>query len=401
METSTAFQTSTNPYQYQPLSEEAGEVRLLILLPGPFSSRPHVELQNMIFEEGHPKEFEALSYTWGSEKDPCGISVGPDLDTLAVTQNLAEALLYLRYEDKPRILWIDAICVNQKDLAERSSQVKRMADIYRNASRVIVWLGPESEDSSIAFDAFNRICSNVRVDWAKYSMSPISGNTLLPLDEFQLFSIQNLLSRSWFERLWIWQEIRLGSANSIVICGSQIIPWNNIRDSVHYLFVNPIVDISSSGEAFAKSISSVFQLCDYSRSPDFIFLLNQTKKCKCSDPRDKGFALLSLLTKHQGIQPDYTKSLTEVCQDAALSIIACTCDLEVLAAVELDQEGLDMPSWVLNWSHKRVSEPLNHHSYNAGTVWLLDNIRVHFQSSILQVTGVSVSQFNLPLPAQL
>ena len=68
-----------------------------------------------------------------------------------MTRNLAEALQYLRYENRPCVLWIDAICVDQNNIPERGHQVVRMAAIYPQASRVVVWLGPERDDSALAF----------------------------------------------------------------------------------------------------------------------------------------------------------------------------------------------------------------------------------------------------------
>jgi hypothetical protein len=75
----------------------------------------------------------------------------PPAATLQVGQNLWSALRYIRRPEKSRVIWIDAICINQNDDDdERGEQVKRMADIYRWASRVVVWLGLPSNKSSLA-----------------------------------------------------------------------------------------------------------------------------------------------------------------------------------------------------------------------------------------------------------
>lgn len=82
-------------------------------------------------------EFEALSYTWGSMEDPSAVLVGrTGSSTVQITRNLAVALPYLRNENEPRMLWIDAICVDQQNLEERSQQVQRMADIYCKLSGI-------------------------------------------------------------------------------------------------------------------------------------------------------------------------------------------------------------------------------------------------------------------------
>ena len=107
-----------------------------------------------------PPEFEpkydALSYTWGSPKDPVTAYI-PDCDVsqhhrmkFPIGQNLACALRHLRHPDRPRSIWIDAICINQNDIEERNAQVKRMGLIYSLAQQVVIWLGPEGNDSGHA-----------------------------------------------------------------------------------------------------------------------------------------------------------------------------------------------------------------------------------------------------------
>jgi hypothetical protein len=133
---------AVTPYQYTPLNEEAQEIRLLTILPGNFSSHIRVCLHITLFTKETELKFEALSYCWGSQVDTVDIFVGEQGNqTIKVTQNLAHALPCLRYSHKPRKIWIDAICVNQQDPEERSSQVKRMADIYSMASQVccVAW----------------------------------------------------------------------------------------------------------------------------------------------------------------------------------------------------------------------------------------------------------------------
>jgi hypothetical protein len=172
--------TPTDPYQYAPVDQEAQSIRILTILPGPLSSNVFVKLQEQPFPfpPGEKLDFEALSYTWGSTHDRAKIYHKDD-DTnssnmMHVTRNLAEALEHLRYEDRPRVFWIDAICVDQTDVVERNYHVGRMAHIYPTASRVIVWLGLESEDSDAAIELLKPLKSKVLIDWASTSMRPAS-----------------------------------------------------------------------------------------------------------------------------------------------------------------------------------------------------------------------------------
>ena len=105
----------------------------------------------------HPA-YEALSYAWGEADFAYEVSVGSS-SSLAVSTNLHEALQRLRRADAKRTMWIDAICINQIDVAERSSQVGKMREIYRGAEQVVVWVGEESENSTRAID-FLRVLGN-------------------------------------------------------------------------------------------------------------------------------------------------------------------------------------------------------------------------------------------------
>ena len=89
--------------------------------------------------------YEALSYTWGDPLDTRTVMLKDQ--PFQVTKNLEAALRNLRHrlihgtKSNDRVLWIDAICINQTDIQERNVQVRRMLDIYKSATRVVIWLG--------------------------------------------------------------------------------------------------------------------------------------------------------------------------------------------------------------------------------------------------------------------
>ncbi|KAM3074495.1 hypothetical protein ACMFMG_002702 [Clarireedia jacksonii] len=106
-------------------------------------------------------DYEALSYEWGgvNEKTNHTISVidpdkalGEGVSSLSIRENLFHALKHLRYVDKCRRLWVDAICINQEDLQERGREITKMARIFSLAYRTIVWLGRASKDSDLAIE---------------------------------------------------------------------------------------------------------------------------------------------------------------------------------------------------------------------------------------------------------
>lgn len=143
-------------YAYQPLgSMSTLSTRLVRLLPA--EDLEDIQLVIECVELDNCVSYEALSYCWGDASVKTTIRC--EGGALHVTKNLKAALLYLRNRTAERLLWIDAVCINQADLQERSQQVGIMRDIYRNASGTIVWLGEESQNSGLGIE----LCEKLRV----------------------------------------------------------------------------------------------------------------------------------------------------------------------------------------------------------------------------------------------
>lgn len=177
-------------YCYTRLS--ANQIRLLRLMPPPENeSIERAELQCEVFAYSLHSEcrgthqYEALSYTWGGEKKPCSILIGGQ--RLVVTENLHAALLRLRRRSLERIIWVDAICINQTSEEERSQQVQLMAIIYSKAYCVIVWLGEIADDVEGA------------LKYIQYAANKKS----YQLSTKDVAVVLNLLQRQWFQRIWV------------------------------------------------------------------------------------------------------------------------------------------------------------------------------------------------------
>jgi hypothetical protein len=114
-------------HPYTPLNASRDEIRAIVLEPsGSFKAKVscrlvHRSLDCMV-------AFEALSYTWGDSRDKRPISLNDG--EFMVMKNLDTALRYLRCTYDERVIWIDAICINQDDITERNQQVAKMRDIY-------------------------------------------------------------------------------------------------------------------------------------------------------------------------------------------------------------------------------------------------------------------------------
>ncbi|KAE9374876.1 HET-domain-containing protein, partial [Stipitochalara longipes BDJ] len=169
-----------------------GEIRLLHLQPG--GQEDPIEC-DLIHSGQHTESYEALSYMWGPPSPCQAITVNGV--ACSVRQNLFAALQSLRNRREMRVLWVDALCINQDNIPERSAQVAMMSRIYRAAAKVLVWLGPASIDSHIAFEYVDECRRWIQANLRVCEM----------ISEEQEIAFMSILERDYWRRVWIIQEI--------------------------------------------------------------------------------------------------------------------------------------------------------------------------------------------------
>jgi hypothetical protein len=128
---------------YDPL--EHSQIRILRLAPGKKGDTLVGVLLLADFEDKFI-EYDALSYMWGDPTPTDTLLLSNR--ALRISNNLATALRHLRYTEKPLMIWVDAICINQEDIGERSSQVSLMRRIYTSANTVRVWINEPAVDAN-------------------------------------------------------------------------------------------------------------------------------------------------------------------------------------------------------------------------------------------------------------
>jgi hypothetical protein len=129
-------------YEYVPLRKPRS-IRLLEIFPGTEPTAIHCRIQEVSLDD--PPSYHAVSYVWGSSKLEKRIRIGSSV--LMVTNNCYRVLSSLRKKNLPRFCWIDACCIDQASMDERSLQVGMMGDVYSMATQTIVWLGDADFDS--------------------------------------------------------------------------------------------------------------------------------------------------------------------------------------------------------------------------------------------------------------
>jgi hypothetical protein len=166
-------------------------------------------------------EYEALSYCWG--KPIFDRPLQCDDQILPITSNLESALRHLRYPDKERYLWIDALCINQHDDKEKADQVQHMFTIFSKAKMVVAWLGPQTHDTFLAL-----LLGEYWVEFQREfrDLDHGHGSACLGRVARAYSGLLDLCSRPWFQRTWIRQEA-FGARKLILQCGTLHTHWSS------------------------------------------------------------------------------------------------------------------------------------------------------------------------------
>jgi hypothetical protein len=318
-------------YGYQPIDLGGRSIRLLRLLRGYLTDDIQCNLFEGWVEGGIP--YEALSYTWGGTKKEAKITV--DKSVMHVTLNLYEVLQHLRFKDKDRILWIDAICIDQDNQEERGHQVQQMGRIYKEAEQAVIWLGQGTRETDLIMDSMKQLHDNIikiEGDWrrlAQFQMKPCRAGWRE--------GMELILRRPWFRRIWILQEIANARA-AIVFCGNKSVSARTFTHVPSLLGLQPdthcqaVLDIMpglSRKESWWKD------------KRDLYTLLVKFRNSEATDERDIIYALLGIssdIYQSDFLLPDYTKSLEQVIRDTTLFL---------LFHKKLDSSLYKFPNWTL------------------------------------------------------
>jgi hypothetical protein len=222
---------------YKLLNGACREFRRLILRPGEPRDPIICSLDTSSLDDG--PEYEALSYVWGQDMAPDHLSL--EGTTMPITSNLDVALRHLRLPAEPRMLWVDALCINQNDLDERAEQVRLMHTIYGTASTVLVWLGAAADGSDDAMRSIDRFD---KAYWQTY--------------EFQL-QFMRVLYRPWFTRIWVVQEFVLGKKDPKFGCGNIWVHWISFITAWAHFRDNLGVVAARHKAAYRKALLETFE----------------------------------------------------------------------------------------------------------------------------------------------
>lgn len=308
---------------------------------------------------------EALSYAWGTAPTQTPIYI--DGRPLDIRPNLEGALRHLRLPTQARRLWVDAVCIDQSNVDERTRQVKYMRFVYKYATRVIVWLGPWKPGVERGFELAKMMAEKMATKpTSSEAERQIAFLTMLSSAPETFASLNDIFEREYFERNWCLQETVV-SASSIVKCGDFEMDFFDLIITTAPFFA------AKRGLMGSKNTLEFWYLISLARSPpaklnpggegplgSLLTLLAETRRFKATDPRDKIFSLLGIsnegsnvdFQRDNNLQPSYRKDVVEVYRDLARFYIAKEPqELDVLSHVQHtnDLTGGSFPSWVPKW----------------------------------------------------
>ena len=222
----------------------------------------------------------AISYVWGETTTAKEMLLNGRIFEVK-TKNLWLALRNLQVlcrENKlpSLVMWIDAVCIDQMNIDEKSSQVEHMHLVYKHASAVIVWLGVPNLDSDKAFEFINQIEKDIRANQGtseeELAVTLADAALLASTKHFMSIdyilawvALHNLLSRPWWTRSWTLQEVVMGKTVA-VLCGTQLASW-------------PVVHLAS------RTAALTYQDVQNLRSIELLKPSNDPTRVLCEWPR--------------------------------------------------------------------------------------------------------------------
>lgn len=363
---------------YKSLSKTDHEIRLLKILPDSGSGFVECELLPAVSLATVHNQYLALSYCAGSAKDTKPIKVnGVNSNVFA---NLHHALTRVRdywetHAELPEfLLWVDQICINQFDLAERSHQVGFMRDIYQSAKRTLVCLSTsETDGEGMRWLAeLKERVAQAKIDDITHFITEKSDT-----EEFAkgLAGFYDIATSPWWGRAWVIQEFMV-STHVTFLYGWYAMPHGDFSE-IALRCCRAIIRLYA-GEYPKTRLTKQLEGSRYSKdflwlsrrvknmltvrrkestATDLVRLLLHTRYCRASDRRDKIYSVLGLVNSGYGIMPDYSpeNDVPKLLVETTRRIIAFEDSLSILSNLDSPQGILkdrgQLPSWVIDWIH--------------------------------------------------
>jgi hypothetical protein len=275
-----------------------------------------------------------------------------------VTMNLYEALVQMR-EHNILTIWVDAICINQLCEEEMDVEVKRMFDIYEHASEVAVWLGTEADKSNLVMDGLSAGKDGSLIDYDRFQYKTLDVDFRYAVDQF--------LTRPYWRRAWIVQEIAAGTRVQLY-CGDQIVPWENIESLSREWRCN-VTNVLQGNEMEetgyippARLLYAVREQSprqNRSKTLSLLQMLAKTSYAQATKPHDKVFSLLGLSYDWEDYlaEPNYKTPIDVLCRQMTRQLIYKEGNLDIILLGPKVRRPSALPSWCPNYFDFATESP--------------------------------------------
>lgn len=362
---------SDEPFSYQPLRNS--KIRL-IKLKKRLTRHEAIscELADFSLDE---KPYVALSYVWGSREGNMEIAVNGR--RLSVTQNLFDALLQLEESSSSLLeslglassellVWIDAICIDQKNMDEKSREVSRMEKIYSSAHVTLVWFGSSKPLHPAGARLLHKMATSI-ADHLSEASDPSEQDTSrlnvkIQFKEGYHEVIRDIFSQmvinEWFDRVWVVQEYALSQRDPQALWGDMLFPMRSL--AVIAKGFRGVPELVGTRFSMMEGIrrSRLNGLGNRSAAEQILFLLGETIEKRCTDPRDRVYGLLGMVTAtlEPSLRVDYDEKVTfqQVFRHYTQHIIECTKTLSVLCCAKKEEDLKEWPSWIPDLRHAKA-----------------------------------------------
>jgi hypothetical protein len=394
------------------------EIRLLVISPGQPSDPVSCRLEKVRLDDN--PNFEALSYVWGKDGNTRKITCSGK--PCFVTPNLHDALRNFRLPDRERVLWADALCIDQSNPREKGLQIPLMGRIYEKAAQVVIWLGEPTELSGEALPTVRALSEYLEARlWGYSGSSALSTrryflHQLLPsaaaltpqqaaeIEKINWPAINALLSYAWFRRVWVYQEFAIASKATVFV-GRDSMPLEHLLHPFVEILQQPLMRRMSRLDSTAlASVSAFGQFVveggaagrRWSSGRKLLDLVADGCNRDATNPRDRIYGFRSLADDVKPgdweVTPDYTASVEEVYLRFARWCLLRKGDLDILRFCNHDKKPTRrLPSWVPEWQFSILMRAtLSGSNASPGSEpwvsWRPD------EPSVLQIKGVIVDR---------
>ena len=338
---------------------------------------------------GHALPYMCISYAWGANRDKTG-NIDIQGESLGLTTPISTALRWIRAwkldqkKSAPVLVWIDYVCISQKDNAERAVQVSHMKTLYSQADLVLVFLGGEDQGSEQMPKLYHKILQTyaryynaskdegegvISVEMKDLSLRELDGTGLAPRADPIWDANRAFLRRPWFLRTWIVQEAVL-ARELFFVCGNWGVEGYLLTEVWDIMLAEQLVHLvaNQSGKEFmqrrALETRAVHQILHMlimgmgrveKKSASLIDLLQTSRCALATDPRDYVYGLLGLASDEYRakVYVDYEESVADTYRRVARVVVELGEGVKLLYNIHgLDSE-LGLPSWIPDWSNQK------------------------------------------------